>query len=199
VPVVVNFMRRWDSSHQVAASRIARGDIGVVRAVQVAYTGTIRGNGAHALDVLGMMVDKSLGSRWDILARKNAMPSSPDPPLSFTLSRDGCVAHMDAILDADYFVYEAQIYGTKGRVRLLRSGNDIRFDWPVSSDAYPGYRYLDREECLPQDTLPQSFVRALSGLCEAVTSNDFSSGLAHEHLETLTLIDELTMPETNHA
>ena len=196
VPVVANFMRRWDSSHQAVAARIAGGELGELRAVQAVYTGTLRGNGAHLFDTLGMMVDAALppASKWSVLARTNPTSTWVDPPLSVTMLRDGCVAQAIALAGAAYFAYEMQLFGTKGRVRLLRSGNDIRFDWPARNDSYPDHLHLERVERLPRDTLPQSFSRALAGLRDAVLANDATSKIAHEHVRTLALIDELATP-----
>ena len=195
VPVVVNFMRRWDRSHRTLSARIARGDLGEVRAVHGVYTGTLRGNGSHMVDTVRML----LAPGELRIARRTALPAGQiDGPLSFGLETPGCEVDVTVIEDAKYFIFELALVGTRGRARLLRGGNDIRIDLPAPSPENPGYEYLLREESLPADTLPQAFVEAMIALREAVESGDPTSVAAHDALASLDLIDRLASPREAH-
>jgi predicted dehydrogenase len=195
VPVVVNFMRRWDASHRALAERIRRGELGAIRAVHGVYTGTIRGNGSHMVDTLRMM----LGAAELRIARRTPIAGGQtDGPVSFTLEGSGVDVAVTVIEDAEYFVFELVLVGTRGRARLLRSGNDIRIDLPAPSPENPGYRYLLTEEKLPNDTLPGAFVQALVGLRDAVLAGDPSSPAAVDTLESLAMVDRLAQPLEAH-
>ncbi len=190
VPVIVNFTRRWDRSHQAVASRISGGEIGAIRAMQGVYTGTIRGNGSHLVDTMRML----LPGAWSLFAKSPLPPQAVDGPVAFTLAHGDCVAQVAPIVDAEYFVFELYITGTKGRVKLLRGGNEIWLDSPAASVDYPGYRYLDEHLMLSNDTLPDAFTNALSALVDAVLSKDCSAFVAQDNIRTLEFIDQLAAP-----
>jgi predicted dehydrogenase len=166
VPVVVNFSRRWDASHRALASKIQRAELGDPRYAAGCYTGTLRGNGSHLLDTLRMLWPDEWRVDW---ATPLPGGDADDGPIAAELvSSSGARAALFPIVNADYFVFELQLFASGGRTRITAQGNDIRLDGPAPHPDYPGYRYLSETEALPQDTLPDSFAHALAALSAAV-------------------------------
>lgn len=187
VAVVVNFMRRWDETHRALAQRIAQGVLGDVREVHASYTGTLRGNGAHFVDTLRMLVPGEWRTGWT----SHLAADAADGPVDAVLEADRVRAYVGAVREADYFVFESQIIGTKGRARLLFGGNDVRLDAPAPHPDYPGYRYLVEAETLPTMTLAGAFTNALSGLVTAVRDGTPVAVPAAEHVASLGLVDAM--------
>lgn len=191
VPLAVNFMRRWDSSHRELARAISSSELGAMRVGFGTYTGTLRGNGSHLIDLLGALLPSD--EAWDVRDVELNGPASDlhDGPVSALLERGGVRVSIEPIWQAEYFVFELVLYGTLGRARLLASGNDIRLDFPAPSPRYPGYRYLEERRALPSETLPAAFASALEAVVRAVRDGTPLAVPAHVHLEGLKIVDRL--------
>lgn len=191
VPLAVNFMRRWDSSHRRALSAIRAGAIGEVRSVAGTYTGTLRGNGSHLVDLVRTLHAPAPSEEWAVAWASRLPNGADDGPVSALLEVRGVRAFLTPIDGAEYFVFELSVIGTRGRIRYLASGNDIRVDLPRASVAFPGYSYLEEEEALPKDTLQDAFRSALEGVVLAATTGQPLANPAADHLGTLGLIESL--------
>jgi predicted dehydrogenase len=188
VPLVVNFSRRWDDNHQLVARRIADGAIGEPRVVFGLYTGTLRGNGSHLVDTLRMVVPGEWTVRWTSALARGAT----DGAVAATLRSDaGAIAQLAPVAEADYFVFELDVVGTRGRVRLLERGNEVRLELPRESADFPGYRFLHTAEELPRGTLPSTFRRALATLAAAVSEGRAVPLQPEAVIGTLSLLDQI--------
>lgn len=194
VPLAVNFTRRWDLTHHDLRERVRVGALGDLVSVLGTYTGTLRGNGSHMVDTVRML---AAPGPWDI-GWSSALPAGADDgPVAATVSSGTCVVHIAPVVGAQYFVFEIQLIGTRGRARLLLGGNDVRVDLPAPSPQYPGYKYLLDERPLPKDTLPQAFANALAALAAATRGEAPLPYDAEEHLGTLETIERLTQHATS--
>jgi predicted dehydrogenase len=188
VPVVVNFSRRWDASHQDLAGRIQAGVLGDPRQAAGCYTGTLRGNGAHLIDTLRMLWPLD----WRIAWATPLAEGMDDAPIAAELvAATGARATLFPIVNAEYFVFELQLFGSQGRARLTVQGNDIRLDSPAENPDYPGYKYLAEVGALPRDTLPDSFARALTQLVFAVRTGRGLDLHPEEVLGSLELLESI--------
>lgn len=194
IPLVVNFTRRWDATHQALAARLGAGAIGPLRAVFGTYTGTLRGNGSHLVDTVNMLTHRS---DWSCNWTSKLALGSADGPVAATLSAGDIVFSMTAVPQAEYFIFELQFLGTKGRARMLLGGNDVRLDFPRLSEQYPGYSYLLDEQVLGSDSLPNAFSRALAALASAVRGERELPFSAEAHIATLACVDSLIVSATN--
>lgn len=194
--LVANFSRRWDGAHRDLAARIARGELGEVREVFASYTGTMRGNGSHFVDTLRMLVPGDWRAAWT----SALPPDSVDGPIDAVLEHaDGARAHVAAIRGAEYFVFDAQVLGTKGRARLLFAGGttDVRVDLPAELAGYPGYRYLAETTPLPPTTLAVAFERALEALAAAVRGEAPVDVPPETYVTSLELVDSIVSSATS--
>jgi predicted dehydrogenase len=183
VPLVVNFSRRWDASHQEVVRRLS--ELGPIVGAWGCYVGTLRGNGSHVVDTLRMMVP----GPWT-LAWASPLAGVPDDgPVSLVLQREAVSAHLQCIPGPAYFVLELTVFGTDGRVRLTMGGNEICFDRAEPSRDYPGYRYLTGAEPMAAGTMPVSFENALQELVRAVEGGPPPSTPPEAFIDTLSLVD----------
>ena len=193
IPLAVNFTRRWDTTHQTLAARLAAGAIGSLRAVFGTYTGTIRGNGSHMIDTVHMLTRQT---NWTHDWTSKLAHGNDDGPIAATLSDGDIVFSMTPVTQAEYFIFELQFVGTRGRARALLGGNDVRLDLPRPSEQYPGYSFLLDEQVLGKDTLPAAFGRALAALASAVRGEQELPVSGESHIATLERIDSLVRAAT---
>jgi predicted dehydrogenase len=186
--LVVNFTRRWDSSHRALARRIAAGELGDIRQIFASYTGTMRGNGAHFVDTLQMLVPGEWCVGWTSGLPQHANDGAIEAVLEQGQEARAFVA---PVRGAEYFVFEIHVLGTKRRARLMLQGSDIRIDSPKPHPAFPGYRYLTDEEVLPPMSVPSAFASALRALADAVREERDPDVAPDAYVRSLTLLDSI--------
>lgn len=193
VSLAVNFIRRWDTSHQELARRLHAGVIGPLTAVFGCYTGTLRGNGSHLIDTLGMMAPGAWSIAWT-----STLPAGTDDGAlgSVLVHSSGAHAHIAPVRSAEYFIFELHLFGTRGRARLLRQGNELVLDHPAPHQDYPGYQYLSPADALPPDTLPEAFPRALIALVTAIREGRTIDPPSETYIASLALLDAIVARAT---
>ena len=188
IPLVANFSRRWDTSHQELRHLIENGLLGEPRHFTGCYTGTLRGNGTHLVDTLRMMWPVEWRTDWASFLDDGVADGAVAAEL---VSPTGTRANLFPIVDSAYFVFELQFFGSKGRARLLSQGNDLRVDLPATNPDFPGYSYLSQARELPRDSMPHSFSGALRALERAVRTGEKPSTPASEAVHSLRLVESI--------
>jgi predicted dehydrogenase len=140
VILAVMYMRRYARNYQNLCEFISRGKLGKIQAVAGWYTKGIRHNGTHWFDVL-----RFLGEEADWVMAWNNLGDDPiDPTLDVVLgTRNGLVASLRACDPDPFTVFEMDIMGTKGRVRITDSGYKMEYSNVAKSRRYSGYRELE--------------------------------------------------------
>jgi predicted dehydrogenase len=186
IPLVVNFSRRWDPSLRAAREWVA--ELGPIRSVHGTYSGTLRGNGSHLVDTIRMFAPLA----WRVEWAAGAVDAAGDGAISAMLSAPGGArATIDCIDGAEFALFELTFLGTRGRLRLRNSGNDLFIDHAEASADFPGYSMLTRTEKLPGGTLASACKYGLAELADAVGSTRAVDISAHEFVATLSLVDAI--------
>ena len=138
VVLLVNYSRRFAASHQRAKDRLDAGAIGLIMAVQGTYTKGILHNGTHWIDLVRWLVGE--------IAEVQAWPgptSGADPTchvrFRFVGGQEGFLVGAD---DHNYTLFELDLIGNAGRVRLVEWGNTIQWYAVGDSQHRSGYRTL---------------------------------------------------------
>lgn len=135
VVLAVNYTRRFAPAFRdldIAA-------LGELQHVSGAYVKGLAHNGTHWLDLLRMLAGEPVTVRgWDRLGE-----GGQDPTLDAELTLPGGVGARLAGLDTRRFtVFEMELTGTLGRLRIAESGHVLEH-WGVGEDLrHPGYRVL---------------------------------------------------------
>jgi predicted dehydrogenase len=141
VILAVNYSRRFAPSHIEARRRIAAGGIGRVLAIEGLYTKGIFHNGTHWFDL----------ARWFVgeIIRVQAWSGPTDPErtdptcharMTFADGQTGFLLGLD---EERFTIFEMDVIGTEGRLRISDSG--MRFTWSsvAGSPYFSGYRTLE--------------------------------------------------------
>jgi predicted dehydrogenase len=142
--VAVNYLRRWDPAIREVASLIGSGRLGRVQHAVGYYDKGVSNNGSHLIDLLNFFFGSPV--RAAALRRVADGCSGADPTLDCALEYDAEAGRFPAYLVASdhrhFSLFELDITGTKGRVRITDKGRSVRL-YSVWDDAvFPGYRTL---------------------------------------------------------
>ncbi|HLY10848.1 MAG TPA: Gfo/Idh/MocA family oxidoreductase, partial [Planctomycetota bacterium] len=163
IALAVNYLRRYSESHVRIRDWIRSGRIGAIQKVAGLYTKGVFHNGTHWFDLARWMI----GEIAQVKAL-SAPASETDPTLDAGLLFDNGARGVLQGCDADAFsVFEMDIIGTLGRVRLVDSGHRVETYQAAESPYYSGYLALRKEEDRVGD-LGSTGLRALEDLVQSL-------------------------------
>jgi len=144
VVLAVNHTRRWDPCYRTAKALLDAGRIGTVQDAVCYYTGGVANIGSHLFDTLRYLFGDVA---W--LRAEQAADRRPDPNLSGTVGFHGGVrGRLVGCGAASFLIFELDVLGTAGRLRVLNNGERIEL-WRVSdSPRYSGVQELVLQEDL---------------------------------------------------
>jgi predicted dehydrogenase len=139
VIVSVNHIRRFDHGHKRAVALVHDGGLGEIQSVVGRYSGGLRHNGSHMLDLLRWL----FGEPASVAAEDRLGEGGEDPSLDVTLRYDGGlqVAMLGHRAEA-FHIFELDVVGTTGRLRFEAAGHSIRHEKIGESARWRGVREL---------------------------------------------------------
>ncbi len=160
VPLAVGYLRRWDRAHREAAPLLRDGRLGRLQHVSVRYTRGLLSYGSHALDLLRWYVGEP---EW-VYGRAASDQDDEDPsPLAVLGFPGGAVAAFLPVARSTYDIFEIELLGTDGRLRLLENGRRIELD-----TVGPHPDWSDERALTPSGT---RFPPGAHGMMRAVVEN----------------------------
>ncbi|RKN78251.1 Gfo/Idh/MocA family protein [Paenibacillus ginsengarvi] len=125
--VVVNFSRRWSEGVRQIRQAVVSGEFGTLTNIHVRYTRGIGNNGSHLFDLIRFTAGP-IAEVQVVRQVATNMDRKDDPTFSFLFSLDGGVpGYAEAFDDRHFLMFEMDLYFDKGKIELLRTGDDIRF------------------------------------------------------------------------
>ena len=139
--LAVNYSRRWQASYNLVRKTINDGKIGKIKIINSYYPSQIFNVGSHLFDTL-MMLAKSVPSRVNAVN----IQDNPDPSISgwFILKHNGddIFVSFSSTSKREDLIFEIDIIGDEGRVRITDNGYNIELFLFEESKRYSGYREL---------------------------------------------------------
>ncbi|MBU1055049.1 MAG: Gfo/Idh/MocA family oxidoreductase [Proteobacteria bacterium] len=169
VPLFVNFSRRFDYIMQVVRERIYNDELGGILHASIKYSKGIMHNGSHAIDASNFLFGKYISGFPvnDIIDY-----DKKDPTLGAVLCYSKCPAvFLMACDERAYSIFEVDIVGEKGRIKLDQSGMQCR-EYKLRRDPiFDGY--IDIEEEPPYSTnLGKSMQKLAENVVGYLEGND---------------------------
>lgn len=123
----VSYQRRWEPLHTALAAEIRQGLIGGVTAVHGYYVKGLVHIGTTMIDTIRLLVGEPESARPVSSIQKGSYPcdSSSDIALIYPGGVTAVIQGIDGS-EYSYSLFEVDILGTRGRVRITESGD--RFD-----------------------------------------------------------------------
>lgn len=139
VKLGVNHIRRWDINYMRAKKIIDDGLIGKVRSVSAFYSGQIFNMGTHLFDTMRMLT----GADPELASGIGPDRLMADPSISGWIKlTGGILCSVNAVGKREDLIFEIDIIGDKGRVRILENGEKVERFVFKKSKRYSGYREL---------------------------------------------------------
>ncbi len=141
VVLAVNYSRRYAASHAALRDALVTGALGRVQTVAGFYTKGVIHNGTHWFDLARFLV----GEVTRVSAFGGPADAVSDPTLDVRLEfASGATAWLQGCDAGAFAIFEMDVVGTAGRVRLVDSGHAFESFRVADSPHYAGYRALAR-------------------------------------------------------
>ena len=153
IVLAVNYSRRYSAGHERVRKMIRVGELGKIQTVTGYYTKGVLHNGTHWFDLARFL----LGEIVAVQGFRSQQRNSPDPCLDVRLKFDSGVSGALQGCQAEaHSIFEMDIIGSDGRIRITESGHKIERFVVGESSFYSGYdslQYQDSWDGEPSDTL----------------------------------------------
>ena len=184
----INHQRRFCPFHQKIGDFINNGRMGKIQQISFFYTTGIANTGSHVFDLLRFFfgdVDWVMS-----FPSENQSPNLSDPNFDGLLRFKNnvfCTIHACAI--KNFLIFEMDIVGEKGRLRITHSGFDLDFYKIRDSNLFSGYKELYRCEPPIDKDLPRDFmINGVNHLVECLENTKQSISSGEDGLRALELI-----------
>ena len=139
VLLAVNYSRRYSGGFGTLRDKLTKGFLGRIQTVNGFYTKGVIHNGTHWFDLARFL----LGEVTRVWGYGPCVVPDPaiDARLEFT---SGAIGYLHSCDGDAYGIFEMDIVGTHGRVRIVDLGHETEVFMAGESVRHPGYRELTR-------------------------------------------------------
>lgn len=125
--VVVNLSRRWNDGVGQIRQAVRSGEFGKLKNVHLRYTRGVYNNGSHLFDLVRFVAGAI--ERVQVVRQvETNMDARNDWTYSFLFAlENGVHGYAEAFDDRDYLMFEMDLFFDKGKIELVRTGDEIRF------------------------------------------------------------------------
>lgn len=159
----VNYLHRWYPAFHNAYAEYKAGYIGEIKALNAFYPGRIFNMGSHLFSAIIMF----LGAR-PLRVSAVTVKDGPDPFLAGWIQfENALMCSFSATGKREDLVFEVDLVGTQGRIRVLDGGARVEKYLLQESPRYTGYRELVKQQETPFG-LENAFVDAVQDIVAAL-------------------------------
>lgn len=141
VVLLIDHQRRFDRLHQDIAAYLRTGKLGRIQQVTCYYTAGVANTGTHLFDLLRFFFGEV---KWaEGTQSQNPSGNEDDPNIDGWLQfENGPLVTLQACDVRNYTIFEMNILGECGRLRLMSHGFACQFESAGQSTRFSGYREL---------------------------------------------------------
>ena len=186
VKLAVNYSRRYSDSFRKLKVYLDSGGIGEIQAIRGFYTKGLKHNGSHWVDLL-----RFLTGEVELMSVLSATESAePDPTLDvmYRMSGGG-IAVLQGLDHKNFSLFEMDIVGTKGRVKIEDSGHCFSVYDVVPSKWYEGYFTLELANNQIEGGMRDVTLNAVENLIDAVQGKSDLKCSGQQALQAILLTD----------
>lgn len=178
VVLLIDHQRRFDPLFSKLKNEINNGLLGSIYQSTFYYTAGIFNTGTHVIDLMRYL----FGDVEWVIGKNSIIPSPnpEDPNIDGMLAfKNGIFAGLHALDVKDYLIFEQDILGSKGRLRILSSGFELEYYGVSDSRYFSGYKEMEKLD-LPFEAPKerQYMLEAINHLVNCIENktNSISSG-----------------------
>lgn len=181
IVIAVNYSRRYSESYAQIRDFIRADGLGSIQTVSGFYTKGIINNGSHWFDLVRYMVGEVKCVRGFCVYGEPVNDPTLDAWLNFDNGASGYLHGCSA--DA-FSVFEMDIVGTKGRIRVVDSGHKVELFKVDESPYYSGYLSLKKKE-ERNGCLDNTLLNAVKNLVGCLENSDKPRCSGEDGIEAL--------------
>lgn len=139
--LAVNYSRRYSQGHFKIKEFIQSGKLGDIQTVSGFYTKGLFHNGTHWLDLSRWLVGEIKSVHGFNVREEMDSDAILD---AFLIFENGAVGFLQNLNAEAFSLFEMDILGTQGRIRITDSGHKIEYFTVSESPYYSGYKALKK-------------------------------------------------------
>ena len=169
VLLMIDHQRRFDRFHRDIAEWIQSGGIGGVQQVTCYSIAGVANSGSHLFDLLRMCFGEIAWVQG--VYSRNASPLADDPNVDGWVGFDsGLIATVQSLDVKQYVLFEMNVLGEKGRLRITANGLEAEYQEARPSHRFAEYRELYHTESPVDASGPHEFMlQAMAHLHDCVS------------------------------
>ena len=136
--IAINHTRRWESSYLAVSDMISKNQIGDICTAHAYYPGQIYNIGTHLYDTIRMLTGQNPKTVSGVFNNNEQV----DPSISGLMIFDNFTCSIMATGKREDLVFEIDIIGTLGRIKIDNNGSNVDLFKFIDSENYSGYREL---------------------------------------------------------
>jgi len=147
IALVVDYVRRWDTNHKNIKKFIKEGKLGPIQSITGYYVRGLRHNGCQIINLIRFIFGEI--SSVQVSGASNMGSLEGDPSINFSLFLKNGIEAQIIALDKNgygYSIFELDIFGINGRIRLLEGGQKIEYYKVNVDQQFPNFRKLNKLE-----------------------------------------------------
>ncbi len=160
--LAINYRRRWDKLHQEIKRFIDDGGLGNIQGVSAYYAGGLANTASHLLDTLLLFFGDV---QWVWAHFKKPLQDKDPDADGYLYFKKGFGCTVQAFDASKYMMFEIDIYGEKGRIRIENIGNSSVFWKVIPSPEFSESRVLSKEaHGFSENTLKEVMVGSINDI-----------------------------------
>ncbi len=185
VLLIINHSRRWDKLYKDIRDYIREGKLGDIQQASCYYSGGIANTCSHLFDVLRMF----FGDVNNVCSWHKGDPNKDDPNMDGYLKfQNGATVTLQSLDVKYYTLFEIDIYGTKGRLRIQDNGFEVSYWESKESNKYLGYNELFEADP-PVNVLQKAIMEnTVQNIVDCLSSKDLPACTGEDGVKSLEII-----------
>lgn len=181
--VAVNHTRRWDRAYGAAREWLESGRLGRLVAATAWYTNGVANIGTHLFDALRFLLGEP-ERVWAVPHRSG----EADPTLSGVVAFEGGGLCQIVGCSRDFLLFEIDLVGTKGRLRISENGRRVEAWVAEPSARYSGYSELGPGRLLWEGEDERRMLAALEDIVRCLDQGGEPRCTARDGLKAVEII-----------